>query len=543
MRRPFLLLCVGALAPLLSFAQALETVSGAITQNTTWTKSKTYLLTGFVYVKSGATLTIEPGTTIKGDKTSKGTLIVTRGAKIVADGKRSQPIVFTSNETNPAPGDWGGVVICGFAPTNTSTNGMQCLGVAEGGINTPTGDARYGSGDQPGGCGHADDNSGILRFVRIEYGGISFQLNNETNGLTLAGVGSGTTIDYVEVAHSGDDGFEFFGGTVQCKHLVSYGNKDDDFDFDLGYQGNIQFALAVRNPALSDVSGSNGIEVDNDNSGTPAIPKTRPNLSNFTVVGPMGAMSENYRRAAHLRRNSEPALFNTLFIGEFPVGLFVDGVATISNAQNGKVEVRNSYIADAPELLKTTDPMFNINQWFENANWSNEALVNSQPLALQSPFNLPNPNAQPLNNSVVNSAADFSADRANVPFFEKVAYIGAFSTMEDWTCGWAKFEDINTNCSVDAGDLPAAAPQIELWPTVAQRTVQIKATFERPTPLQIDIFALNGQALGTLYQSNINTGNLSETLEIGHLPDGMYFLRITTDYSITTERIFKTTSR
>ncbi len=528
---------------MLCISQTLETVSGAITQNTTWAKDKTYLLTGFVYVKSGATLTIEPGTIIKGDKASKGTLVVARGAKIIADGKRSQPIVFTSNEANPAPGDWGGVVICGFAPTNTTTNGTQCLGVAEGGINTPSGDARFGSGDQTGGCGLANDNSGILRFVRIEYGGIAFQLNNETNGLTLAGVGSGTTIDYVEVAHSGDDGFEFFGGTVNCKHLVSYGSKDDDFDFDLGFQGSIQFALSVRNPALSDVSGSNGLEVDNDNAGTPATPKTRPNLSNFTIVGPTGTMSENYRRAAHLRRNSEPALFNSLFIGEFPVGLFVDGVATIANAQNGKVELRNTYFADAPELLKTTDPMFNITQWFGNLDWDNETLINSLTLALQAPFNLPDPNAQPLNSSVVNSAASFAADRANIAFFEKVAYAGAFSTVEDWTCGWAKFENLNTNCTVDVGDLSTGAVQLDLWPTVAQQTVQLVGQLEKAIPIHIEVFAHNGQSMGTIYHSNATAGPLAESLEIGHLPDGMFFMKITAGTTVLTKKVFKTTSR
>ncbi len=543
MRKPLLLLCVGALAPLLCTSQTLETVSGAITQNTTWSKDKTYLLTGFVYVKSGTTLTVEPGTTIKGDKASKGTLVVARGAKIIADGKRSQPIVFTSNEANPSPGDWGGVVICGFAPTNATSSGMQCLGVAEGGINTPSGDARFGSGDQPGGCGHSNDNSGILRFVRIEYGGIAFQLNNETNGLTLAGVGSGTTIDYVEVAHSGDDGFEFFGGTVNCKHLVSYGSKDDDFDFDLGFQGSVQFALAVRNPAFSDISGSNGIEVDNDNAGTPATPKTRPNLSNFTIVGPTGTMGENYRRAAHLRRNSEPALFNTLFIGEFPVGLFLDGVATIANAQNDLLEVRNTYIADAPELLKTTDPMFNITQWFGNQAWDNETLTNSQPLALQAPFNLPDPNAQPLNSSVVNSAALFEANRANIPFFEKVAYAGAFSTVEDWTCGWAKFESLNTNCSVDVNDPTTAAIQLDVWPSVAQQAVQLVGQLEQSTPIQVEIFALNGQSMGTIYQSNAAVGAFTESFEIGHLPDGMFFLKITGNGAILTKKFIKTKSR
>ena len=537
MRIHHFLLCLLALLPLRVFTQNIETVSGNITQNTTWTNDKTYLLTGYVYVKNGASLTIQPGTVIQGDKLSKGTLIITRGAKIIADGKRSQPIVFTSNQPNPAPGDWGGVVVCGFAPTNAATNGMSCLGVAEGGINTPTNDARYGSGDQAGGCGHTDDNSGILRFVRIEYGGIPFQLNNETNGLTLAGVGSGTTIDYVEVSHSGDDGFEFFGGTVNCKHLISYGNKDDDFDFDMGYQGNIQFAIGIRDPALSDVSGSNGLEIDNDNTGTAVIPKTKPTLSNITLVGPTGTMDDNFRRAAHLRRNSEPALFNSLFIGNFPVGLYVDGIATIANAQNNLLEIKHTYFADANELLKATDPGFNISQWFDNATWNNEAIASSGPLALQSPFNISDPNAQPLSGSSVNNAASFTMPRANISFFEKVTYIGAFSAVEDWSCGWAKYEVLNTNCTVSSPEIPSIVDDIKISPNIATEYINFAAQFKTSCDLSIDIVALNGQVAAQLCNENVAAGAFTRALSVQHLQPGFYLVRVRAGATLHTEKL------
>lgn len=535
------LLCVGAFAPILSFAQNLETVSGTITQNTTWTANKTWLLEGKVYVKNGATLTIQPGTVVKGDKASKGTLIITRGSKIIADGLPTKPVVFTSNETNPAPGDWGGVVVLGYAPTNTSANGMTCLGVAEGNINNATNDARYGSGDQPGGCGRTDDNSGILRYVRIEYGGISYQLNNETNGLTLAGVGSGTTVDYVQVSHSGDDGFEFFGGTVNCKHLVSYGNKDDDFDFDLGYQGHVQFALGVRNPDLSDVSGSNGLEVDNDNSGTPYIPKTRPTLSNFTLIGPTGVMDDNFRRAAHLRRNAEPALYNSLFIGNFPVGLCLDGVGTIANAQTNLLEVKNTYLADAPELLKSTEATFNINQWFGTQLWENEAMSNSQSLALQAPFNVADPNAQPLSSSVLNNSASFTAVRANVPFFEKVSWLGAFNTTDDWTCGWAKFEELNTNCTMTVGeDTPVALDQeVAIAPNVTANTVMLSVNLLQKTECTVEIFNLNGQSVGVLLQETVGTGVFERPLSVAHLSAGMYTVSVRLGQAVFVRKLVK----
>lgn len=537
MRKFRFLLSLLALLPISAFSQPVEIVSGVITENTTWGPEKIYLLSGYVYVKSGAVLTIQPGTTIKGEKSSKGTLIIARGSKIIADGKRSKPIVFTSNETNPAPGDWGGVVICGYAPVNSGLNGFPCLAVAEGGINTPSGDAVFGSGDQPGGCGKINDNSGILRYVRIEYGGIAFQFNNETNGLTLAGVGNGTTIDYVQVSHAGDDAFEFFGGTVNCKHLIAYGSKDDDFDCDLGYSGNIQFALAVRNPELSDVSGSNGLEIDNDNAGNPVPPKTRPTFSNLTIVGPNGAMDDNYRRAAHLRRNAEPAIFNSLFIGNFPVGLFIDGISTIANAQNNLLEIKTTYFADAPELLKTTESSFNITQWFNNASWDNSAITNSAPLGLIAPFNLDDPNAQPNSNSTIATGASFTPLRANISYFEKINYIGAFSTTEDWSCGWAKFANLNTDCTVDNEEAISPLLSAKISPTIVNESFTLALTLETAADVAVEIYDLNGRYFGRPVAEKSVSGSKTWSVATHELNSGFYFVKINAGGAIHTERV------
>ena len=203
-------------------------VSGEITTNTTWAATTKYLLKGYVYVRSGATLTIEAGTVIKGDKDSKGALIVEPGAKLIAVGTAAKPIVLTSNQPKGARnyGDWGGVLLCGKAPVNTIVNGK--LPTVEGGPTTT-----YGGTD-------AADNSGALQYVRIEFGGVAFSPNNEVNGLTLAAVGSGTTLDHVQVSYSGDDSFEWFGGTVNAKYLVAHRGFDDDFDTDHGFSGKAQ---------------------------------------------------------------------------------------------------------------------------------------------------------------------------------------------------------------------------------------------------------------------------------------------------------------
>ncbi|MFM8373830.1 MAG: hypothetical protein ACKOCO_15725, partial [Bacteroidota bacterium] len=434
-------------------------VSGDISTSTTWTKNNTYVLSGFVYVTSGATLTIEAGTVIKGEKATKGTLIVTRGSKIVADGTASEPVVFTSAESTPSYGDWGGLIILGYAPTNNTYNGVSGLGLIEGGIDPVKG--IYGGGDQTNGA-ISTDNSGVLRYVRVEYPGIAFQPNNEINGVTFGGVGSGTIVDNVQVSYSGDDAFEWFGGTVNCKHLVAYRALDDDFDTDFGYSGKIQFALSVRDPQVADVSGSNGFEADNDASGSGNTPKSRATFSNVTVVGPTGTVNSNYRRAAHLRRNTENAIFNSVMVGSYPVGLFIDGDSSANNAANGKLIVRNSFFTGMTTPLSTNSSGFNITNWA--ADKSIVASSNSADAKLVDPFNISLPNPRPQTGSPVLTAASFSSDaRIQDNFFTPVSYAGAFGTTGDWTCPWASW--------TTPGCIPAPTPnQVLVSTDITQNT-------------------------------------------------------------------------
>ena len=196
----------------ITFAQLApvdSVIEGNINSNTFLSKNKRYLLRGFVNVNAPAVLTIEPGTIIYGEKTTRGTLIINRGAKIIANGTPTQPIVFTSQQPagQRSPGDWGGIIIAG----NASINVPGGTAIIEGGTGTI-----YGGGTNP----NDDDNSGILRYVRIEFPGIAYAPDNEINGLTLGGVGRGTTIEYVQVSFCGDDAYEWFGGTVNAKYLI-----------------------------------------------------------------------------------------------------------------------------------------------------------------------------------------------------------------------------------------------------------------------------------------------------------------------------------
>ena len=351
-------------------------LSGKITSNLTLKANKIYKLRGLVYVSNGATLTIEPGTKIVGEADKNGSLIITRGSKIMAEGTASNPIIFTSEKPSPKRGDWAGLVILGAAPTNASFNGQAGIGEIEGGINNTEGLGLYGGTN-------AADNSGILKYVRVEYAGYAFLPDKEINGITFGGVGNGTTVDYVEVAYANDDSFEWFGGTVNCSHLISYKGLDDDFDTDNGFSGKIQFGIAVRDSQVADVSGSNAFESDNDANGSSLTPKTSATFSNMTIIGPInssstgtnaGSINSLFQHALQVRRNSSISVFNSVFTG-FPIGLFVDatkGTPTDNNIVNSSLVFQNNILAGNGTALKfgpsTSSPtsytLADLTNWF-----------------------------------------------------------------------------------------------------------------------------------------------------------------------------------
>ncbi len=512
------------------------TISTDVTSNTTWTADKEYTLQGFIYITNCATLTIEPGTVIRGDKGSKGALIVTRCSKLIADGTQDLPIVFTTNDPNPSYGSWGGLILLGYASTNQVYNGTPGLGLIEGGIDPVKG--LYGGGDQVGGA-KDNDNSGILRYVRVEYPGIAFQPNNEINGVTFGAVGSGTIVDHVQVSYSGDDSYEWFGGTVNCKHLIAYRGLDDDFDCDNGFSGNIQYAFSVRDPQVADVSGSNGFEVDNNAAGDDTAPKTAPTFSNVTIAGPTGSgINPNFKRAAHLRRDCEIGIFNTLLLGSYPVGVFIDGNGTAENAQNGKLEVKNTQVHGPAALLQTNASNgFNVDTWFNTSGWGNATNANPNGAALQDAYNLDVPNEQPTATSSALGAAAFTAPRIDKPFFDKVSYVGAFDGTDDWTCGWAKFLDLNTSCLVETKHVEQYISTVKLYPTVANDQVTLQLTLANPAALSVEIYNLEGQYFGQQVSEKALAGEQTYTLSTSALSSGFYFVRIQAGDAVKTEKL------
>ncbi|QQY81891.1 hypothetical protein JJL45_13325 [Tamlana sp. s12] len=233
------------------YFEADTKIPAMITEDFTLTKNKVYLMSGNVYVVNGATLIIEPGTTIRCDHTNPASLLVAKGAKLIAEGSKFEPIIFTSNKPAKSrqTGDWGGIVILGNGKLNTGS------GIAKVEGNFAPQYALYG-GDNP------EEETAIIKYVRIEYPGRKINEAKELNGLTLCGIGSKTILENIMISYSADDAFEWFGGQGDFSNLISYKSKDDDFDITNGFQGSLTHILAVRHPYISDVSGSYAIEID-----------------------------------------------------------------------------------------------------------------------------------------------------------------------------------------------------------------------------------------------------------------------------------------
>ena len=324
------------------------TLSGNINTTTTLTSDKVWTLKGYVYVTDGAKLIIQPGTTIISDVAEKGALCIERGAQIIAEGTATKPIIFTSGKAvgERSPGDWGGIIILGKAKTNRSSEPT-----IEGGI----GRAFGGTNDA--------DNSGILKYVRIEYAGIAAMPNSEINALTLGGVGSGTIIENIQTIYANDDAFEFFGGTVNAKNLYAYATADDDFDFDFGYTGTITNGVAKRDPQFVDSGDAgNGVECDNDGTGSSAQPTTHPKLFNMILIGPNTSSAlSNHNLGLRFRRASQFTMKNSVVWGWMKGGLslesnetaqFVkDGVSVFEDNSVGAFNPTLNFISKATTIL------------------------------------------------------------------------------------------------------------------------------------------------------------------------------------------------
>jgi len=433
--------------------EADNVLSGDIATSRTLTADKIWLLRGNVFVTGNSTLTIEPGTIIKGDKSTKGSLIITRGAKINAAGTADKPIVFTSNAAagGRSQGDWGGVILLGKANNNLGS------AVPIEGISDATDKAKHGGTEDA-------DNSGVMKYVRIEFAGIPLGPDNEINGLTFGSVGSGTTIDHIEVYRSGDDAYEWFGGTVNAKYLLAIATWDDDFDTDNGFSGKIQFALAQRLASTADVSGSNGFESDNNSGGTTTALTTKPLFANVTILGPREhpqgtatagpSVNANYQHAAQIRRNSAMSLNNSVLAG-YTYGVFYDdALGNSSGALTGATPTSfflNNLIYGCTTPIRATNATaladvtakITAGGTVISTDLANALYTEPYKFAadLAGGGRVGVPNFTQKAGSVGLTGATFTGVYADA-FFDKVAFKGAFGA-DNWAAGWAHFDPQN----------------------------------------------------------------------------------------------------
>ena len=524
---------------------AQDTLSGDITANRLLTSNRCYYLRGCVTVKSGVTLAIQPGTKIFGlaplspsQLNTAGALIIERGAKINAVGTSSAPIVFTSSKPagSRARGDWAGIIIAGNAPVNVSGGTYQvegaCIPVLAGGTNP-------------------NDNSGTMKFVQIHYAGIAFSPDNEINSLTLAGVGNGTVIENIQVTNANDDAFEFFGGTVNAKNLIAFDTRDDDFDTDLGYNGKIQFGLSLRKDTSShDISGSNGIESDNNNVSPNYLgtPKTRAIFSNFTFIGPKYCnpsvtLSAEYDNGALIRRNSAHSLYNSIETSWPDNGLFVKDAPTVTNTALTTGDMLNySY-----NSLYDNGANFTGSTWTGGCTasilgWANvgatvpptgcEEFGNETPAgvpaftndaSIKGNYCSTNPN---FAQTIALGTASFSGSDLSTGF-TAVSYRGAFGTT-DWTAGWTNWCPQNQVYSCASGFAAMAAPQvIRFAPNPASNSTYAIFDAEQLGAARISIMdQISGQAIKVVNTTISVIGEQKVQLDINGLKAGTYFVNV-----------------
>ncbi|HEY5616254.1 MAG TPA: T9SS type A sorting domain-containing protein [Bacteroidota bacterium] len=520
------LVCTSSLAQVVT--QADSTIEGDITTNVTLSSSKKYLLKGFVNVNSPASITIPAGTVIFGEQSSKGTLIINRGAKIFAEGTANSPIIFTSQRPpgQRGPGDWGGIIIAGNASINTP-GGTATI---EGGTGTV-----YGGGATPNDA----DNSGVLRYVRIEFPGIAYLPDNEINGLTMGGVGSGTTIEYVQVSYCGDDAFEWFGGTVNTKYLIAFKPVDDYYDTDFGFRGKMQFGIGVADPNVADISGSNGFESDNDATGTFNAPRTQPIFSNYTMIGPMpdtsAAANANHRRGIHLRRSTLTSIYNSIFIG-YRTGALLDGANVATASTGDTLQIRNSIWGGMrfANGVTTTVGTFDAEAWYMTAAYGNRRYVQPSEVQLTDPFNLTNPNPVPQAGSPSLSGASFTNPRLQDAFFTPTTYVGAFGTDARWDAGWTNYDPQNTSYGtvVSVEQIGEAIPErFELtqnYPNPFNPSTQIDYSIPNETHVDLQVFDVLGREIRTLVNQVQPAGRYRVHFDATELPSGLYMYNIKT---------------
>jgi hypothetical protein len=512
----------------LNDASGIKNITGTVTLDA----SKVYLLTSTCVVRSGGKLIIPAGTVIRGAADLTATpklyalITVERGGMIEVNGTSTNPVVMTSNKAAGSRdrGDWGGLVLCGKAVNN------QGLDVQLEGFNNVAVDNTLG---KFGGTDDAD-NSGVVKYVRIEFAGLAFEPNKEVNSLTMGSVGSKTEIEGVQCSFGNDDAFEWFGGTVSCKKLISYKTTDDDFDTDFGYRGAVQFGIAVRDTAYFDLSWnatsgastSETFESDNDAAGSGKLPLTSALFSNITCVGPVpldktyndltATQKGAFRRGARIRRNSRLSIVNSVFMGYRNFIMFDgDSVLVASGVKSGSISetsnvLRNNFIANTAaasaagatntglaEVDSKNTPAA-MDAWLrdvKNSNKIDDASYVSGAI-LVDPKNATAPDFRPVTASKINTLANYDA-----AIFTK----------------FGKFSSVNT-----LGDVVMT----NAYPVPAVDFVNVELFTVSATEVMVSVSDMSGKVVASMGSQSLVAGGNAIAVPVADLNNGLYILTV-----------------
>jgi hypothetical protein len=512
----------------LNDASGIKNITGTVTLDA----SKVYLLTSTCVVRSGGKLIIPAGTVIRGAADLTATpklyalITVERGGMIEVNGTSTNPVVMTSNKAAGSRdrGDWGGLVLCGKAVNN------QGLDVQLEGFNNVAVDNTLG---KFGGTDDAD-NSGVVKYVRIEFAGLAFEPNKEVNSLTMGSVGSKTEIEGVQCSFGNDDAFEWFGGTVSCKKLISYKTTDDDFDTDFGYRGAVQFGIAVRDTAYFDLSWnatsgastSETFESDNDAAGSGKLPLTSALFSNITCVGPVpldktyndltATQKGAFRRGARIRRNSRLSIVNSVFMGYRNFIMFDgDSVLVASGVKSGSISetsnvLRNNFIANTAaasaagatntglaEVDSKNTPAA-MDAWLrdvKNSNKIDDASYVSGAI-LVDPKNATAPDFRPVTASKINTLANYDA-----AIFTK----------------FGKFSSVNT-----LGDVVMT----NAYPVPAVDVVNVELFTVSAAEVIVSVSDMSGKVVASMGSQSLVAGGNAISVPVADLNNGLYILTV-----------------
>ena len=408
-------------------------VRGRIGSDTTWGTGSYWVLRGAVFIEAPARLTIDAGTEIFGEFATSGTLIIARGAQILANGTAEAPIVFSSDQPIGERGraDWGGLIINGNAPINVP--GSESVGEGDTGV--------YGGND-------AADDSGHLRYVRVEFAGTEFSPDNELNGISFQGVGNRTEVDHVMVKYNKDDGLEFFGGTVTVKHVVLQAIADDSIDWTDGWTGKGQFIIVMQSGDDAD----QGIEADNNGDNNNLTPRSNPTLYNLTLIGdPDTTEGSESDIGMLLREGTSATIRNFIVLGFKEASVDIDHTATFDQVDSGSLTL-GSGIIHGNCVVSGCDAQFRTDSDDEAASMTTQAFVTGSsnvsfvdPM-LADPYNLSSPDYRPAATSPALNGAVAPSMPPNDGFFDTANFIGAVGPagggQDTW---WQEWTDFATN--------------------------------------------------------------------------------------------------